>query len=376
MRRSLSLAALAATVGLASCADQPVQVPAAPADELRLSAEEAPIYIVTFHDGVGDVQAAARDLARGNGFALRFVREHAARGFSAVIPASRLDAVRNDPRVALVERNGIASLPRPVVAARPGSGGSGGQTTPWGIARVGGFGDGTGKRAWVLDTGVDLDHPDLTIGTGCHVAYEGRTPDDGNGHGTHVAGIIAARNNGIDVVGVAAGATVCSVRVLGNSGSGSWESIINGVNFVAANGSNGDVANLSLGGSGHLAALETALKDLAATGVRVVMAAGNEGVDAGTTMPGRYNGNNLYTVSAVNSSDCMPSWSNWGDPPVDYAAPGVSILSLKKGGGTTTYSGTSQAAPHVAGILLLGGVRTDGGAQCDRDGSPDPIAHR
>jgi hypothetical protein len=72
----------------------------------------------------------------------------------------------------------------------------------------------------------------------------------------------------------------------------------------------------------------------------------------------------------------MPSWSNWGNPPVDYAAPGVSVVSLRRNGGTTTMSGTSMATPHVVGILLLGGIRGDGTAKCDPDGNPDPIAHR
>ena len=83
---------------------------------------------------------------------------------------------------------------------------------------------------------------------------------------------------------------------------------------------------------------------------------------------------NVWTVSAIGQDDCMPSWSNWGNPPIEYAAPGVGILSTKKGGGTTTFSGTSMAAPHVTGLLLLGTVLTDGFACSDPDGNPDPIA--
>jgi subtilisin family serine protease len=241
---------------------------------------------------------------------------------------------------------------------------------------VGGAGDGTGKTAWVIDSGIDLSHPDLNTSRNCHTYFAGTSPSDGNGHGTHVAGTIAARNNGQDVVGVAANAFVCSVRVLGNSGSGSWEGVVNGVNYVAANGASGDVANMSLGGSGSNATLEKAISDAAGRGIRFVLAAGNEGVDAGTTTPSRVNGNNIYTISAIDSGDCMPSWSNWGNPPVDFAAPGVSILSTRKGGGTTSMSGTSMAAPHAAGVLLLGSARTSGSARCDRDGSPDPIISR
>ena len=373
MRRSIPLAAL---VALAACGEQAVVTPEAAPSAAR--SENAPIYIVSFADGVADVDGAARDIAREHGFALRFVRKHAAKGFSAVIPEHRLAAVQADPRIKLVEKDGPVQLVFPVeTQARPGGGGGGsGQTVPWGITRVGGAGDGTGKTAWVLDTGIDLDHPDLNTSRNCHTFFIGTSPDDGNGHGTHVAGTIAAKNNTIDVVGVAANAYVCAVRVLGNSGSGSWEGIINGVNYVAANGRSGDVANMSLGGTGTLATLENAVLDAARLGVRFVIAAGNAGVHANNETPARVNGTNVYTISAIDSKGCMPSWSNYGNPPVDYAAPGVSIVSTRKGGGTTSMSGTSMSAPHVAGILLLGSIRTSGSATCDRDGNPDPIASR
>lgn len=372
MRRSTTAAALA-TLALAACQENPqINAPSEPA---LAASSNAPIYLVTFKPGV-DVASTARDLGIAHGFAVRYLRSHAAPGFSAVIPTSRVGAIQADPRVELVERDGPVSLVRPIEgAARPG-GGSGGQSTPWGITRVGGAGNGAGRTAWVIDSGIDLDHPDLNTSRNCHVHYAGTSPDDGNGHGTHVAGTIAALNNGIGVVGVAAGAYVCSVRVLGNSGSGSWEGVVNGVNFVAANGASGDVANMSLGGSGSNATLERAVSDAAGRGIKFTIAAGNDGQFAGNFTPARVNGPNIYTISAINSSDCMPSWSNWGNPPVDYAAPGVSILSTWKGGGTKTISGTSMAAPHAAGVLLLGSARTSGSASCDPDGNPDPIISR
>ena len=208
------------------------------------------------------------------------------------------------------------------------------------------------------------------------MAFNGSTPDDQNGHGTHVAGTIAAINNGIGVVGVAANAYVCAVRVLGANGSGTWEQVTNGVNYVAANGAAGDVANMSLGGSGSNATLEQAVRDAAATGVRFTISAGNSGANAANYTPARVNATGVYTISAIDNQDCMPSWSNWGNPPVDYAAPGVGVLSTYKGGGTKSLSGTSMASPHVAGILLLGNVVIAESARCDRDGNPDPIAHR
>ncbi len=373
MRRSTPFAALAAALAVVGCQDNRLSAPETP---VAARSENAPVYLVTFHDGV-DVSSAASELARGNGFAIRHLRQHAARGFSAVIPEARIAAVRSDPRVRLVERDGPVQLIHPVEGlARPGGGGGGSQATPWGIARVGGAGDGTGKTAWIIDSGIDLAHQDLNTSRACHTYFAGTSPSDGNGHGTHVAGTIAAKNNGVDVVGVAANAFVCSVRVLGNSGSGSWEGVVNGVNYVAANGGSGDVANMSLGGSGSNATLELAIQTAASKGIKFVLAAGNEGVAASTTTPSRVNGLNVYTISATDVNDCMPSWSNWGNPPVDYAAPGVSILSTRKGGGTTTMSGTSMAAPHAAGVLLLGAARSSGSAKCDRDATPDPIISR
>jgi hypothetical protein len=377
MRLSHPLAALAAAAALTACDGTTPVASRAPQEPAMAASSNAPIYLVTFNDGVTDVRGAANAIARENGLGLRHVREFAARGFSAVIPDARLDLVRSDPRVALVEKDGPVSLVFPVhEQARPGGGGSSGQVVPWGITRVGGAGSGVGKTAWIIDTGVDLSNPDLNTSKNCHTYFTGTSPDDGNGHGTHVAGTIAAIDNSIDVVGVAAGAYVCSVRVLGNSGSGSWEGVINGINYVAAHGANGDVANMSLGATGTNATLEKAVSDAAGKGIKFTIAAGNDGINAANATPARVNGANIYTISAVDSKDCMPSWSNYGNPPVDFAAPGVSIVSLRRGGGTTTMSGTSMAAPHAAGVLLLGSARSSGSASCDRDGNPDPIIHR
>jgi subtilisin family serine protease len=321
-------------------------------------------------------------------------------GFATSIPEGRLRALQNDPKVLYVERDGVASIPRPGPSGlcdkkpdhpkcqQPPDGGDDPpagdpQTTPWGITRVGGAGVGTGKTAWILDTGIDLDHPDLNVDVARSKNFvsggrgkKANSPEDGNGHGTHVAGTVAAKNNTIDVVGIAAGATVVAVRVLGNSGSGSISGVTAGVDYVAANGSPGDVANMSLTGAGHWDSLHDAVVNAAKSGIKFSLAAGNDGVDAETREPAHVNHANVYTISAINSGDCLASWSNWGNPPVDYAAPGVSVLSTKRGGGTTTYSGTSMAAPHVAGILLLGNVATDGTAGCDSHDENDLIAHR
>jgi len=371
---------LAAAIVLLAACSSPEQIPLAPSSgESALRANAATAYLVTFRDDVTDVRGVANEMSRRGGFSLDHVREHAARGFTAVIPPGQVDNVRNDPRVKIFEPDGVVTLdlPReqPGANAKPGGGG-GGQQISYGLTRVGGSADGSGKTAWIIDTGIDLDHPDLNTTRNCHRSFVRTTsPDDGNGHGTHVAGTVAAKNNSVGTLGVAANAFVCAVRVLDNSGSGQWSWIINGINYVAANGTSGEVANMSLGGSGSNATLEQAVLD-ASQRVKFVLAAGNNGVHASGFTPARVNGANIYTISAVGSNDCLASFSNYGNPPVDYAAPGVGILSTWKGGGTRSISGTSMAAPHVTGILLLGSVRGNGTACNDKDSTPDPIASR
>ncbi len=251
------------------------------------------------------------------------------------------------------------------------------QSTPWGITRVGGSTDGTGKTAWIIDTGIDMDHPDLVVDQtrGKNFISTTAKPDDDNGHGTHCAGIVAAKNNSLGVIGVAAGATVVPIKVLDRKGSGAYSAIIAGVDYVAANGKAGDAVNMSLGGPAYQP-LDDAIIALAAKGLKVALAAGNESQNAINVSPARVNGTNIYTISAMGTGDLWASYSNFGNPPVDYCAPGSSIYSTYKSGGYATLSGTSMAAPHACGILLLGNIQTDGTVINDPDVNKDPIAHR
>ena len=147
------------------------------------------------------------------------------------------------------------------------------------------------------------------------------------------------------------------------------------VNYVATHGSSGDVVNMSLTGPAD-SALDTAVLNAAEQGILFSLAAGNSRVHTSSRSPARANHLNIYTVSAIDSKDKFAIFSNYGNPPVDFAAPGVGVLSLKPGGGTTTNSGTSMAAPHVAGLLSLQGtVGCKGRAKADPDGSRDNIAH-
>ena len=248
------------------------------------------------------------------------------------------------------------------------------QETPWGIARVNGGVAGTYASAWVIDTGLDFTHPDLNVDTVRSRSFLSRdtSPVDQNGHGTHVAGTIAAYDNAIGVIGVAPGAKVVAVRVLDRRGSGSNSGVIAGVDYVAQNGRAGDVANMSLGG-GVSQALDDAVVAAAAGGVRFALAAGNESEDANNHSPGRANGPNVFTVSAFSVGDKWASFSNFGNPPIDFSEPGVSIKSTWLSGGYNTISGTSMATPHLAGLLLTGAVSSGGTVAGDPDGNPDTI---
>nr|WP_236612941.1 S8 family peptidase [Cesiribacter andamanensis] len=299
-------------------------------------------------------------------------------GFAATLDEATLARIKKDPNVAYVEQDRVVQFAPPSWAGGGGGGETSGQETPYGITRVNGVANYTGSNvAWVIDSGIDLDHADLNVDAsrGFNAFTSGKdggSTDDGNGHGTHVAGTIAAINNTVGVIGVAPGATVIPVKVLDSRGSGSYSGVIAGVDHVGANGSNGDVANMSLGGPTS-DALDTAVKNAAAKGIKFVLAAGNESTHANNSSPARVNGTNIYTISAIDSQDRFASFSNFGNPPVDYAAPGVSIKSTWKGGAYNTISGTSMAAPHAAGVLLLGTARTSGTAKNDPDGNADPI---
>ena len=246
MRRFTPILAVAALLG--ACADT---APTGPTEDL---AEFHPAlganvvygsYIVVLKDG-----ANPRSVAAISGVNPSHVYEAVLNGFAAELNHGQLNALRRNPSVDYIDADGIASIPTPRIEGKPGGGGGGGQVVPWGITRVGGAGDGTGRTAWILDTGIDFAHADLNVDVGRSRDFTGSRNGaiDENGHGTHVAGTIAAKNNTIDVVGVAAGASVVAVRVLDRRGSGAWSWIIAGIDYVGANGNSGDVANMALSG--------------------------------------------------------------------------------------------------------------------------------
>ena len=345
-------------------------------------------YIVLFNDDV-DIDYVNNEIQRlkaNYDFEVTNVYDGAVAGFSGFIPPGQLKKLAGDSNIERIEEDFAVQLE--VVSDKAllkGATAAVAQSTPWGIAAVGGYVDGTGLKrpdnsprlAFIIDTGIDPKTGDLNIHPTLNKNFVSRTKSwyDGNGHGTHVAGTVAAKNNNVDVVGVAAGATVVAVRVLDNRGSGQYSWIIAGVDYVARVGGSTDVVNMSLGG-GYYATLNNAIISASGKGIRFALAAGNSSTDCSATSPASTNGNGIYTVSAHDINKYFASFSNYGTP-VDFAAPGVNILSSRPGGGTAAMSGTSMAAPHLAGILMAyGSVVGNGVVIGDKDASADPLAYR
>ncbi|MEX2478965.1 MAG: S8 family serine peptidase [Gracilimonas sp.] len=321
--------------------------------------------------------------------------EHALRGFAAKLTDSQLESIKRNPNVDFVEQDRRfafeaysefkSSSPKSISEASLLMS----QTTPWGVNRVGGTQDGTGKKAWVIDTGIDLDHPDLNIdviNSASFVASE--SADDIVGHGTHVAGTIAAKDNSQDVVGVAADATVVAVKVLHQDpNDNTYSDVVDGVNYVAGKASSNDIINMSLGAydpNNQNQSIDVAVTNAANSGLRFTIAAGNSGMDTDHFTPARVEHSNVWTVSAYDDNDqfvtafsCNPAAaSNYGNPPIEYGGPGDNVNSLKIGGGIEINCGTSMAAPHIAGLLLTVGdnLYSYDTVSNDVDTNPDDIA--
>ncbi len=412
MRRLLHLLTLVAAVllactGVVLAQNDSTTRDTPPSDEERIrpdgkesSAQDRPIpdrYIVVLKDADdADPGAVAREHSARHGARVTHVYRHALRGYAAELPEQALRGVRNDPRVQFIseDREVQADGEAPTGVRRIGASNNGEDQTL--------TNKGTGVDVAVLDTGIDLDHPDLDLVSDDDLLQSGKNcinsrkaPDDDNGHGSHVAGTIAARDNALtnSAVGVAPGSKLYAVKVLNRQGSGRRSQIICGIDWVtgrntgAISGGAIEVANMSLGGAGsdkgncgnhedayHLAICRSVNKDGAYgsyPGTTYVVSAGNGSEDAANHVPAAYD--EVITVSALadydgaaggkgespgecttgfGGDDTFATFSNYGSD-VDIAAPGVCIRSTYKSGGYARGSGTSMASPHVAGAAAL-----------------------
>ncbi|MGJ7439449.1 S8 family peptidase [Aquipuribacter sp. MA13-6] len=321
----------------------------APATATKASAARGTVDLRrgSAHARAGSSLARAVARAEAVGGDVTYTYGAAIAGYAAELTPSELAAVRKDPAVAYVEADQTVS-----VSATQSN-------ATWGLDRIDQrnrplnrtytYGPtGAGVDTYVIDTGVLATHREFTgrMGVGATAINDGRGTSDCNGHGTHVAGTVAGTT-----YGVAKGATVIPVRVLGCNGSGSNSGVIAGIDWVTANASGPSVANMSLGG-GASTATDAAVQRAVSAGVTMVVAAGNENQNACNVSPAR--AVNAITVASTTSTDARSSFSNFGSC-VDIFAPGSSITSawFQSTTQTRTISGTSMAAPHVAGAAAL-----------------------
>jgi subtilisin family serine protease len=332
-------------------------------------------YIVTFEEDY-IVNQRAKDALESYG-AQPLAELHLINGYIVLVPdQAHANALKNIQGVARVEADAeVHTLkppsgcspwpeckndPEPTPTPEPS------ETTDWGVDQIDAdltwsTSTGAGIKVAVIDTGIDKDHVDLVANIAGGVNFVSKPAwkpansdnwDDDNGHGTHVAGTIAAEQNGVGVVGVAPDASLYGVKVLDRNGSGYLSTVIQGIQWAVDNDM--DVINMSLGSSSDVQALHDAVDAAYDAGVVVVAAAGNSGDGDGATnevsYPAKYS--SVIAVAATASDYSTPSWSSEGEE-VEVAAPGVDILSTWNNGGYNTISGTSMASPHTAGVVAL-----------------------
>ncbi|MDT8323727.1 MAG: S8 family serine peptidase [Bacteroidota bacterium] len=351
--RRLSFPILVVLLLFAACSEQPpapqdADTPALRADELSsmTDIDLRDRYIVVFNHDVENVNALVDQMTRGSNARVHFRYHRAIKGFCATLPPQALEGLRHNPRIDYIEADGPVSI---FVAQSP--------VPSWGLDRIDTrnlnldntynyVDDGSGVTAYILDTGIMYTHSEF--GTRASFAFDAFNGNgaDCNGHGTHVAGTI-----GGGTTGVAKNVTLKSVRVLDCNGSGTISGVIAGVDWVAQNAVAPAVANMSLGGSAS-SALDAAVAGATTQGITFVVSAGNNNRDACQFSPAREP--TAITVGATGSDDKRASYSNYGSC-VDIFAPGTSITSAyyTSASAYATMSGTSMAAPHVAGVAAL-----------------------
>lgn len=338
--------------------------------------------IVTFQSAMTETEQDAL-FGRAQAAEVRHLRS--GKNSVALLDARGVEMMKKDPRVLRVEDDVIAFALGKAEATGKGVGATVQPTEvlPWGIDRIDAervwsatltpATTGTGVNVAVIDTGIELAHPDLAanIKGSYNAISPTRSADDDNGHGTHVAGIIGALDNTIGVIGAAPTVNLYAVKVLNRNGSGYISDIIEGIDWAIAHNIN--VINMSLGASSDVQAFHDAVIRAHNAGIVIVAAAGNDSGGA-VNFPGAYP--EVIGVSATDNTDTIAAFSSVG-PEVDLAAPGVSIYSTYKGKTYRTLSGTSMASPHVAGATAL---LLSVPSKCDTDASgtcsPDEVKAR
>jgi aqualysin 1 len=354
--RALRLAAACCSVLLFSAGGVPHATAAAPANAGNpggIHSVQNAIpgqYIVTLQNiDATQVPSVAARLARAHGGTLFQIYSHALTGFAVRMAAANAMALSHDPQVASVEEDGEAHVDTTLTQ----SGAS------WGLTRIDerelnlngmyswdDHADGAGVTVYILDTGIRITNVDFGGRAKWGVNTVDQTTTDGNGHGTHVAGIV-----GGTTYGVAKQVHLVAVKVLNDYGSGPWSGVIAGIDWVVAYKHGPAVINMSLGG-GKVIAVNDAVENAIKARVTVVVAAGNNNANACNYSPA--SAPNAVTVAASDNLDRKATFSNWGEC-VDLFAPGVGITSDWIGSNTAinTISGTSMASPFVAGLAAM-----------------------
>ncbi|MFN0179969.1 MAG: S8 family serine peptidase [Gemmatimonadales bacterium] len=327
----------------AGCAESGEPVGPGSGPQLQVGSGQQRGYIVVFQDGTVNASALTTSLARQVGAQARFTYERAIPGFAADLSDAQLQAVRRDPRVKYVEAD---QLVHTTATQSP--------TPSWGLDRIDQTNlplnnsytytsNGAGVRLYGIDTGIFYGHPDFggRASKGFDAITPGGNANDCHGHGTHTASTAAGTT-----YGVAKGMTIIGVRVLDCTGSGTNAQVIAGIDWVTINRILPAVANMSLGG-GFSSALNTAVKNSVAAGVVYSVSAGNSSFNACLQSPASEP--DAITVGSTTITDARSSFSNFGTC-LDIWAPGSNITAAVWPSGTAVFSGTSMAAPHVAGV--------------------------
>ena len=349
----LAALALAATLLLTGCGDASLPTSAAATARMAgasLAGEPELIpgqWIVTFREEVSDAPGLARELVAQHGGELKFTYTAALEGFAASLPDAAVEALRRNPNVSMIEQDAVVTETDVQTAAK------------WGLDRIdqralpldGQYGyanSGAGVSVYILDTGIRSTHYEFggRVRAGFTAFSDGYGTEDCRGHGTHSAGIV-----GGSTFGVAKQVTIYSVRVLDCNGSGTYSSIIAGVDWVTKNRTLPAVANMSLRGTAS-STLNAAVQNSIGAGVVYAVAAGNDAADACAYSPASLSA--ALTVAASTSADAQASFSNYGKC-VDLYAPGQGIFSSYNTSDSmvVSASGTSAAAPFVAGVAAL-----------------------